>query len=43
MLGVLDDPIKVRAIYHPAYLLRNPDKKKEAWTDLQEIQKLLIK
>ena len=39
----IDDPIKVRAIYHPAYLLRNPIKKKDAWTDLQEIQKLLIK
>ena len=27
------------AIYHPAFLLRSPGHKKEAWKDLQEIQK----
>jgi len=26
---------KVLATYHPAYLLRNPDAKKEAWADLK--------
>ena len=32
-------PITTRAIYHPAFLLRSPIHKKEAWEDLQEIQK----
>ena len=32
-------PIPTRAMYHPAYLLRSPLHKKEAWADLQEIQK----
>ncbi len=27
------------ASFHPAYLLRLPEKKKEAWVDLQELQK----
>ena len=28
-----------RAMFHPAFLLRSPMHKKEAWEDLQEIQK----
>ena len=32
-------PIPTRAIYHPAFLLRSPEHKKEAWKDLQAIQK----
>ena len=31
--------IKVLATYHPAYLLRNPDAKKDVWEDM----KLLLK
>ena len=31
--------ILTRAIFHPAFLLRSPMHKKEAWEDLQEIQK----
>lgn len=30
---------KVLVIYHPAYLLRNPDAKKAAWADLQMLMK----
>ncbi len=30
---------KVLAIYHPAYLLRNPDAKRAAWSDLQLLMK----
>ena len=30
---------KVIAIYHPAYLLRNPDAKRAAWADLQMLMK----
>lgn len=30
---------KVLAIYHPAYLLRNPNAKKAAWADLQMLMK----
>ncbi len=32
-------PIPTIAMYHPAFLLRSPGHKKEAWKDLQEIQK----
>ena len=32
-------PISTIAMYHPAFLLRSPGHKKEAWKDLQEIQK----
>ena len=31
--------ILTRAMFHPAFLLRSPIHKKEAWQDLQEIQK----
>lgn len=30
--------VKMMATYHPAYLLRNPAKKAEAWEDLQAIR-----
>jgi DNA polymerase len=31
--------IKVMPTFHPAYLLRNPDKKREVWEDVQKIMK----
>jgi len=34
----LNKTIIVRAIYHPAFLLRSPENKKDAWEDLKEIQ-----
>ena len=34
-------PIPARAIYHPAYLLRTPAQKRDAWNDLLSIKKLL--
>jgi len=27
--------------FHPAYLLRNPNKKREAWEDLKKVRKFL--
>jgi DNA polymerase len=33
--------IMVMPTYHPSYLLRAPEKKKEAWIDMQMVQKLL--
>ena len=33
--------IKVLPTFHPAYLLRSPDKKREAWQDLQKVQAFL--
>ena len=35
------DTIPLRAILHPAYLLRQPGQKKDAWTDLIAIKKRL--
>ncbi len=35
--------ILARAIFHPAYLLRNPIEKKRMWDDLIEIDKLILK
>jgi DNA polymerase len=32
---------RLMPIYHPAYLLRDPNKKPEAWRDLQEVMKYL--
>jgi uracil-DNA glycosylase len=32
--------IKVMPTFHPAYLLRNPDKKKDVWEDVQKIMKM---
>ena len=31
--------ISVKATYHPAFLLRNPEYKKEAWEDLKEVRR----
>lgn len=33
--------IKVMPTYHPAYLLRNPGKKREVWDDMQKLMHLL--
>ncbi len=33
--------IKVLPTFHPAYLLRSPDKKKEAWDDLKKVRDFL--
>jgi DNA polymerase len=33
--------IKVMPTYHPAYLLRSPDKKREAWEDLKKIMAVM--
>ena len=33
--------IPVMPTYHPAYLLRNPDKKREVWEDVQQIMNRL--
>ena len=35
----LSNPILTRAIFHPAFLLRSPQFKKQTWEDLKEIQK----
>jgi DNA polymerase len=35
--------IKVLPTYQPAYLLRNPNKKGEAWQDLQIVMGELLK
>ena len=32
------EPIPAMATFHPAYLLRSPAQKKEAWQDLQAIR-----
>lgn len=33
--------IKVMPTFHPAFLLRNPDRKRDVWKDVQQIMKLL--
>jgi DNA polymerase len=33
--------IKVIPTYHPAFLLRNPDKKREVWEDMKKIAELI--
>ena len=38
---IIKEPIPTMAMYHPAFLLRSPGHKKEAWEDLQKIQKKL--
>lgn len=35
--------IPLMPTYHPAYLLRNPDMKRQVWEDIQKIQKKLVK
>lgn len=39
----INDPIKTTAIFHPAYLLRQPFKKKDMWYDLLKIKDILTK
>ena len=39
----LKTSIKMTAIYHPAYLLRSPGKKKDMWQDLLRIKKFIKK
>lgn len=41
--GVFYNYKKIKALptYHPAYLLRNPDKKREVWEDMKKIMKVL--
>ncbi len=34
----LSCPVKARAVFHPAYLLRSPAQKQKAWQDLLEIR-----
>lgn len=34
----LDQPIETTAIFHPAYLLRQPSQKRQAWRDLMAIR-----
>lgn len=38
----LKTPVPALAIYHPAYLLRSPSKKRESWQDLQTLKKALL-
>lgn len=33
--------VPVMPTFHPAYLLRNPDAKREAWADLQQVMQRL--
>ena len=37
----LDTPVEVLVSYHPSFLLKSPNYKKEAWIDLQMLQKKL--
>ena len=37
----LQQPIHTKAIFHPAYLLRQPSKKKDTWFDLIKIQQFI--
>lgn len=39
----INTPIKTTAIFHPAYLLRQPFKKKDMWYDLLKIKDILTK
>ena len=41
--GVMGEPIKLLATYHPAYLLRNysPDNRRRVWEDMQTVLKEL--
>lgn len=35
--------IPLMPTFHPAFLLRSPEKKREVWEDLQQVMKLLVK
>ena len=39
--GKFGEPIKVIPTYHPAYLLRDPTRKKEVWEDMKKIKKAM--
>lgn len=39
--GKFGEPIKVIPTYHPAYLLRDPTRKREVWEDMKEIKKAM--
>lgn len=39
----LAEPIEAIAMYHPAFLLRSPERKREAWHDLLTIKTKLLK
>jgi len=36
-----DGGIRLMPTYHPAYLLRNPEKKRDVWDDIQQLMKAL--
>lgn len=36
------DGIALMPTFHPAFLLRSPEKKREVWSDLQQVMKLLV-
>ncbi len=38
---MMGEPTPLMPTYHPAYLLRSPGEKRKAWSDLQEVMKLL--
>ncbi len=38
----LDKPIQTRALFHPAYLLRQPMQKRDTWYDLLKIREFLL-
>jgi len=35
--------MRVIATFHPAYLLRSPDKKREVWEDMKQIREELFR
>ena len=37
------DGMRVIATFHPAYLLRSPDKKREVWEDMKQIRAELFR
>jgi len=37
------DGIKIIPTYHPAFLLRNPERKRDVWEDMKKISDLLMK
>jgi len=39
--GKFGEPVKVIPTYHPAYLLRDPMRKKEVWEDMKKIKKTM--
>jgi DNA polymerase len=37
------DGMRAIATFHPAYLLRSPDKKREVWEDMKQIRAELVR